>query len=164
MGTGQLLVEANELNKWGDLDARDDDSDDGVLDDGFERDTARLLLRVLTVRATQKLLAQLQELDLVVASWLSEFCSTHPPGAGDEFLLELMKMGGTEIIDGPNQMAHSISPADLVERILLVRADLAKRISKTFPKFAEVEGRQLRVKHLSNSYVSGTTPASRRRR
>lgn len=48
------------------------------------RDTARLLLRVLTLRATQKLLAQLQELDLVVASWLSEFCSTHPPGAGDE--------------------------------------------------------------------------------
>lgn len=28
---------------------------------------------------------------------------------------------GTEIVDAPQQISHSVSPADLVERILLVR-------------------------------------------
>lgn len=28
---------------------------------------------------------------------------------------------GTEIIDGPQQISHSVSPADLVDRILTVR-------------------------------------------
>jgi hypothetical protein len=88
----------------------------------------------------------------------------------------------------------------------VARADLAKRISGTFPRFVEVETRQLmvrcraalassqarsrrwrdadchvmlsvagclrllsgtcatQVKHLSNSYVSGTTSSERRRR
>ncbi len=50
----------------------------------MSRDTARLLLKVLTVRATQKVLMQLQELDLHVAGWLSGFCSSHPPAKGDE--------------------------------------------------------------------------------
>lgn len=50
----------------------------------MSRDTARLLLKVLTVRATQKVLMQLQELDLHVAGWLSDFCSSHPPAKGDE--------------------------------------------------------------------------------
>ena len=47
-------------------------------------DTAKIVARVLTSRAVQRLLIQLQETDLFVAHWLAEYCSSHPPMTGDK--------------------------------------------------------------------------------
>ena len=57
----------------GDRDARDDDSDLGVEEDGYERDTMLIMLKVLTARAVQRVLMQLNETDLRYAwvqGWL----------------------------------------------------------------------------------------------
>ena len=47
-------------------------------------DTAKIVARVLTSRAVQRILIQLQETDLFVAAWLAEYCNTHPPMTGDK--------------------------------------------------------------------------------
>ena len=47
-------------------------------------DTAKIVARVLTSRAVQKVLLQLQETDLFVAHWFSEYCSQNPPMTGDK--------------------------------------------------------------------------------
>ncbi len=47
-------------------------------------DTAKIVARVLTSRAVQKVLLQLQETDLFVAHWFSEYCSANPPMTGDK--------------------------------------------------------------------------------
>ncbi len=43
------------------------DSDAGQPERGFDQDTASVVLRLLTVRATQRVLNQLMEFDLLVA-------------------------------------------------------------------------------------------------
>jgi hypothetical protein len=48
------------------------------------RDTGAVILRVLTARATQKLLMQLSELDIHVSSWLSNYVSEHKPLEGNK--------------------------------------------------------------------------------
>ena len=48
------------------------------------RDTAAVVIRVITARATQKLLMQLGELDVHVASWLSNYVSEHKPLGGQQ--------------------------------------------------------------------------------
>ena len=47
-------------------------------------DTARIVARVLTSRAVQRILIQLQETDLFVAQWLADYCNSHPPMTGDK--------------------------------------------------------------------------------
>jgi len=47
------------------------------------RDTAAVVIRVITARATQKLLMQLSELDIHVAGWLSNYVSEHKPLEGN---------------------------------------------------------------------------------
>ena len=48
------------------------------------RDTAAVVMRVITARATQKLLMQLSELDIHVASWLSNYVSENKPLEGNK--------------------------------------------------------------------------------
>ncbi len=50
----------------------------------MHRDTGAVILRVLTARATQKLLMQLSELDIHVSSWLSNYVSEHKPLEGNK--------------------------------------------------------------------------------
>lgn len=56
------------------------------------RETAAVVLRVLTARATQQVLIQQQELDLFVAQWLNNWCSSNPPmegsAVGGPFILQ----------------------------------------------------------------------------
>jgi len=83
------------------------------------------MMRILTARATQRLLMQLQELDLHVANWLSEFCSRHPPTGGDKFLMALLSETGADLINPTNQTSHIVSPTDLADRILATRVLLS---------------------------------------
>ena len=47
-------------------------------------DTAKVVARVLTSRAVQRVLMHLSETDLHVAHWFSDYCSTNPPMTGDK--------------------------------------------------------------------------------
>lgn len=49
-------------------------------------DTAKIVARVLTSRAVQRILIQLQETDLFVAHWLADYCNAHPPMTGDKVM------------------------------------------------------------------------------
>lgn len=53
-------------------------------------DTAKIVARVLTSRAVQRILTQLQETDLFVAHWLAEYCNSHPPMTGDKVTPSLL--------------------------------------------------------------------------
>ena len=79
---GHLDVQCNELNKWADRDGQDDDCN---FEEGqWDVDLARLVVRVLTAKAAQRLQAQLQELDLHKAHWFNNYMSAHSPSGGNE--------------------------------------------------------------------------------
>lgn len=44
----------------------------------------QLMNRLLTARSVQRLIMQLQETDVRVSSWLSDFCSKNSPMEGDK--------------------------------------------------------------------------------
>lgn len=50
----------------------------------FAADTAKIVARVLTARAVQKLLLQLNETDIYQARWLTDYASANPPMGGDK--------------------------------------------------------------------------------
>ncbi len=56
------------------------------------RDTAAVVIRVITARATQKLLMQLSELDIHVAGWLSNYVSEHKPLEGNQVRMHIPRM------------------------------------------------------------------------
>lgn len=74
------------------------------------RDTSRLVARVLTARAAQKILLQLQETDLYVHRWFGEFCTENPPNQGDEFLLKLMRARTEAVHESTTSKRHLINP------------------------------------------------------
>ena len=55
---------------------------------GFCSDTAKIVARVLTARAVQKLLLALNETDIYSARWLTDYCSANPPMQGDKVVAD----------------------------------------------------------------------------
>lgn len=43
-----------------------------------------MVLRVLTARATQQVLMELQEVDIFVCQWLNNFAADNPPTTGNK--------------------------------------------------------------------------------
>jgi RbcX protein len=83
-----VRVQANELNQWGDTSGPEENA--GRPELGFEVDAAGSVCRLLTAKATQHVLQQLGETDLIVCQWLNNFAADNPPLRGDDFLLKLM--------------------------------------------------------------------------
>lgn len=156
-------MRANELNKWADRGGMDDDY--GLDNDDTDKETSRIVLRVLTARSVQTLLIQLQELDICVASWMNNFCSENPPLEA-EFLSNLLSAKGTVIEDPTTQTTHTVDPQNLAHRVLQIRSAMAASLATGFPRFVEVENTQVLRSHLERStYLSGghaTTHKERR--
>jgi hypothetical protein len=57
----------------------------------LHRETAAVILKVLTARSVKKLLWQLQELDLIVAQWFNNYCSENPPTGGNDVSFRFKK-------------------------------------------------------------------------
>lgn len=152
-GRRKLWIRANELNKWGDRSGPEEDA--GLEDDGFVQDTCRLVTRVLTARATQRVLMQLSETNLYASQWLESFASEHRPIDGDDFLLELLRQLPATLVDKVNQTEHRVVPHDMAERIMETRSCLAKEIGdvETFVRKSNLDTVK---RHLErNSYTSG---------
>lgn len=150
----RVLIQANELNVWGNVDGRDEDA--GEDDDSFDRDTAAVVLRVLTARATQRLLQQLAELDIHLCTWLSAYVSEHRPLDGNKFLLELYKQPAFTVKGLTKDSEHFVNPADLASRILTIRQDMAQKLSQ-FEEYVALDNTNLMRAHLeTSSYFSGS--------
>ncbi|KAL4443759.1 hypothetical protein ABPG75_011496 [Micractinium tetrahymenae] len=157
-GRRPLCVQANELNKWADRSNYDEHNDEDWENSQFDRETAALVLKVLTAKATQRLLLQLQELDGFKAQWLTNYCSEHPPSES-KFLLGLLRQKATTVLDASTATTHTIDPANLAHRIVQIRSEMAATMLK-FPKYVEVQTTEVLRQHLmSSTYVSGTSTA-----
>lgn len=149
---GAIKVEANELNKWAGRTM-----DDNCEPNPFDKETAKVLLRVLTARAVKKMLYQLQELDIVVAQWLNNYAADNPPTSGNEFIENLFNVRGTVVVDPTTNTTHSIDPQNLAHRILQIRNDMAKKATLSLPEFVDMEDAAVMRKHLTNNtFVSGS--------
>jgi hypothetical protein len=121
------------------------------------RETAKVLLRVLTARAVKKMLYQLQELDIVVAQWLNNYAADNPPTSGNEFIENLFNVRGTVVVDPTTNTTHSIDPQNLAHRILQIRNDMARKATLSLPEFVDMEDAAVMRKHLTNNtFVSGS--------
>ena len=122
------------------------------------RETATVLLRVLTARSVKKLISQLQELDMFVAQWLNNYAADHPPTTGNDFVVDLFNARGTVVVDPNTKHTHKIDPQNLAHRILLIRDDMARRATISLPEFVELENTAVMRKHLErNTFVSGSS-------
>lgn len=159
-GRRALCVQANELNKWADRSNYDEHNDEDWENSQFDQETAALVLKVLTAKATQRLLLQLQELDVFKAQWLTNYCSEHPPSGSNKFLLGLLRQKATTVLDASTATTHTIDPANLAHRIVQIRSEMASTMLK-FPKYVEVQTTEVLRQHLMTStYVSGTSTAA----
>ncbi|KAK9834304.1 hypothetical protein WJX81_005155 [Elliptochloris bilobata] len=160
LGAAAARATANEINKWGDTDGREEDTDEGVQEDDlyFNRDTSRVVARVLTARAAQKILLQLQETDLYVHRWFGEFCMENPPNQGDDFLLKLMRARTEAIHEATTSKRHLINPQALARRIMIVRESLATALTGPgLPQFLARANLEVQRRHLeSSSYTSAS--------
>lgn len=153
----RLIVQANELNKWADRSNYDSHDDDSWQWSQFDRDTADTLLRVLTAKATQRLLLQLQELDLHKAQWFNNYCSENAPSGGNKFLMGLFKAPSTVVRDINTGTDHTIDPANLAHRVIQIRADMAQTLVE-LPKYIELENTAVLRHHLTTStFISGSS-------
>ena len=131
----------------------------------FSRDTARVLLRVLTARSVKLLLLQLHELDLFQAQWLNNYASENPPTEGDKFIQGLLNAKGTTVTDHQNKTTHNIDPQNLAHRLLQIRDDMARKSTLDLPGFVERCNTQILRSHLErNTFVSGSNDASYKER
>ncbi|KAI8106453.1 hypothetical protein M9435_000997 [Picochlorum sp. BPE23] len=148
-----FYVRANGLNKWANLEGMDDQCDPNP----FDKDTAKVLLRVLTARSVKRLLYQLQELDMVTAQWLNNYAADNPPTTGNEFIEDLFNVQGTVIVDRATNVKRTIDPQNLAHRILQIRNDMAKKATLSLPEFVDLEDAKVMKKHLTkNTFVSGS--------
>lgn len=127
----------------------------------FYRETAKVLLRVITARSVKLLLVQLQELDLFQAQWFNNYAAEHPPTEGDKFISELFNAKGTVVTDPNTQTNHSIDPQNLAHRLLQIRDDMAKKATLDLPAFTERCNTQVLRTHLErNTFISGGADAN----
>jgi len=96
----------------------------------FERETQIVLTRVLTARATQLVLAQLNTASPHIYEWLTNFTRECPPIEGDEFLLKLMKRQPYTNIDPATKSTMIIHPVTLAQQVLAARDELAGASAK----------------------------------
>jgi hypothetical protein len=78
-----------------------------------------------------------------------------------QFLLKLFQERAMTTSDNINNTEHWISPADLANRILTVRLELAKRLTRGYPDFVQRTNLEVLRSHLEkNSYTSGESELS----
>ncbi len=124
----------------------------------FNSDTSKIVLRVLTARSAQRVLAQLGDTDLFVQKWFNDFLSENPPLKGDPFIQALFKERAVYMKDSVTGMEHFVSPAQLAHRILAMRELMARTVTAGFPEMVTRTNVDVLRQHLeSSSYTSGTT-------
>jgi hypothetical protein len=125
------------------------------------RDTAKVLLKVLTARSVQRLLYQLQELDMITAQWMNNYAADHSPMTGNQFIEELFNAKGTIVVEKATGTKHTIDPQNLAHRILMIRNDMAKKATLSLPEFVDMEDANVMRNHLTkNTFVSGSHDTS----
>ncbi len=90
------------------------------------RDTRAVMLRVLTARAVQRTMMQLQQHHVIAANWLNHYCIENPPLGGDEFLLKLYSQPALRVYDEIRRGWVIINPQDISSTVLEHRHRLSQ--------------------------------------
>jgi hypothetical protein len=124
-------------------------------------ETSKIVLRVLTARSAQRVLAQLGDTDIFVQQWFNHFLADNPPLQGDAFVRALFKERAVYAKDRVTGTEHFVSPAQLAHRVLAMRELMARTVTQGFPEYVTRTNIEVLRAHLeSSSYTSGTTPAT----
>lgn len=84
------------------------------------------MLRVLTARAVQRTMMQLQQHHVIAANWLNNYCMENPPLGGDEFLLKLFSQPAMRVWDEMRRGWVIIDPQSISNNILEHRHRLSQ--------------------------------------
>jgi hypothetical protein len=115
------------------------------------------VLRVLTARSAQRVLAQLGDTDIFVQQWFNHFLADNPPLQGDVFVRALFKERAVYAKDKVTGTEHFVSPAQLAHRVLAMRELMARTVTAGFPEFVTRTNVEVLRQHLeSSSYTSGS--------
>lgn len=128
----------------------------------FDRETARLALRMLTARAAAAVLTNVAQVDDFKAAWLKEFIQQNPPIEGNAFLQALMEARPVYCMDPYSGARHYVNPAAIANAVLVTREALAERLAKGLtPKVADANMSLLRQHLEAHTYVSGSNNVQR---
>eukprot|EP00882_Tetradesmus_deserticola_P000746 GHRQ01000814.1.p1 GENE.GHRQ01000814.1~~GHRQ01000814.1.p1 ORF type:complete len:211 (+),score=71.48 GHRQ01000814.1:222-854(+) len=143
-----VLVRAS-LNKF-DRDSQLEESD-------FDRETARLAVRMLTARAAGMVLQNVAQVDDFKAAWLQEHFKQNPPIEGNDFLTNLLEAKPVYATDPYTGAGHHINPAAIANAVLVTREALAAKLSKSItPKVQDANIGIMRSHLERHTYVSGS--------
>lgn len=94
----------------------------------------------------------------MVAEWLNQYCSSHPPLEGDEFIEQLFSVQPVRVLNTITGRYHHVNPFDLANRILLTREDLARNVAEDLPFQSARQNVKILRAHLErHTYTSGTS-------
>jgi len=112
----------------------------------------QLALRLLTARSVQRMIQQLQETDVHLASWLTDFCAETPP-MDDQFLQKLLKAKPATITNKISRKDREISPSDIADRLIIVRHGMAKGIMGRLPQYVAQSNLAVYRKHVESGIL-----------
>lgn len=129
----------------------------------FERETQVVLTRVLTARATQLVLCQLNVDSPQVFEWLTNFTRECPPIEGNDFVLKLMKRQPCASIDPVTKNTMIIHPVTLAQQVLAVRDELAEVAAKGLPQHVKNSNLNVIKTHLDQNHYTLSHKVNRKR-
>ncbi|GAB4817220.1 hypothetical protein N2152v2_004266 [Parachlorella kessleri] len=110
-----------------------------------------MVLRLLTVRAVQQVVVQLQEFNQLQAQYLNNYAADNGASDGNRFIAKLLKQPMVEVLDPVTRSIHTIDPQTLAHRILQVREELARNVGASLGPSAAQENTTVLRSHLSAS-------------
>ena len=132
-----------------------------------QQETTQVVLRSVTARAVQRVLARLHSVDRASYDWLSRFAAAHPPIEGSAFVTRLL----SEPPPPPPPVASpaagggqggGVNPAQLASAVLVTRAELARDVAALLEDCAARENVGVLQDHLRrHTYVTGNTTSAR---
>uniref|UniRef100_A0A383VD67 Uncharacterized protein n=1 Tax=Tetradesmus obliquus TaxID=3088 RepID=A0A383VD67_TETOB len=131
--------------------------DPALEESDFDRETARLAVRMLTARAAGMVLQNVAEVDDFKAAWLQEHFKQNPPIEGNEFLANLLEAKPVYATDPYTGATYHINPAAIANAVLVTREALAAKLSRSItPKVADANIAIMRSHLERHTYVSGS--------
>jgi len=151
------------------------------------QETTHVVLRSVTARAVQRVLARLGTVDRASYFWLADFARRHPPIEGGAFVARLLAEPPVAVADDEEggggkalqqqqqrqgqqpqrpqqQQQRVVYPAQLASAVLATRAELARDVARALEDCAAREGVAVLREHLrAHTYTTSNAEAPRAR-
>jgi hypothetical protein len=136
-----------------------------------QQETTQVVLRSVTARAVQRVLARLYAVDRASFDWLSRFSQQNPPIEGSGFVARLLSEPPVAV-DVPSdaggastpRQTRVVNPAQLASAVLVTRGELARDVARALEDCAARENVAVLREHLRrHTYTTGNTQPPRLR-